>query len=133
MSAIKSIIIKGGPKQLTYRLCPNTEFSHGTWHLSVNTISYTCRDANFLSICSLRCNFVRGQKYALNEDTVLAYEMPIALFSLETGSRSINAGNIFFLRLKLIIGNKMLLVLLKLPSIGYGDAFKGQNSRQVFH
>ena len=78
MSAIKSILIKGNlhSSPLTYRLCPNTEFSLGAWNLSVTAISYSCTDVHFKSQCSLSCNFVRGQKYSVNEDSIVSYQMP---------------------------------------------------------
>ena len=97
MSAIKSILLKGNftTVPVTYKLCPNTEFSEGAWNLSIHAISYQCQEANFVSQCALTCNFVRGQKYSLNETSITNYQMPLIVFSVETGSRTINTGQTF--------------------------------------
>ena len=94
MSAIKSVLLKGNFKEkpLSYRLCPNSEFSSGAWNLSISSISYACDDKNFKSTCSITCNFVRGQKLSQAEDSVLTYQMPLTLFTIETGTKLIQNG-----------------------------------------
>lgn len=105
MSAIKSILLKGNlTAPLNYRLCPNTEFSSGAWNLSIAAISYSCEDANFKTICSLSCNFVRGQKYSASEGSTISYQMPLVLFSLESGVHTSTHGN------KFKYGNRLLFI-----------------------
>ena len=98
MSSVKSIILKGNFKehQLIYRPCPNSEFSSGAWNICINTIDYKCNDPNFKSHCSISCNFVRGQKFSANQDSVLTYQLPLGLFLIETGEKSLQIGEIKF-------------------------------------
>ena len=95
MSAIKSVLLKGNFKenQLTYHPCPSSEFSSGAWNLCVNSISYKCNNQNFKSHCSISCNFVRGQKFSENQDSVLTYQLPLHLFLIETGEKTLQTGD----------------------------------------
>ena len=94
MSAIKSILLKGNfkDKKVNYRPCPSSEFSNGAWNVCINAISYNCHDQNFKSDCSISCNFVRGQKFSANEDSILTYQLPMVLFHVETGEKSLSIG-----------------------------------------
>ena len=94
MSAIKSVLLKGDFKQnqLSYRPCPNSEFAQGVWNVAISSLTYKCNDPNFESHCSISCNFVRGQKYSAAEDSVVTYQLPLTLFCLETGSKTVHTG-----------------------------------------
>ena len=94
MSSVKSVLVRGTflQRPLSYRLCPNTEFSVGAWNLCIHTIAYVCVDPNIKTHCSISCNFVRGQQFSSNGDTVLTYQMPLQLFTLESGSRTVSGG-----------------------------------------
>ena len=95
MSAIKSVLLKGNFKQnsLSYSLCPPTEFCSGAWNLSINAVSYVCLDENYHSHCSLSCNFVRTQKLATNGTGTMTYQLPLMLFSIQSGLHTISSGN----------------------------------------
>jgi hypothetical protein len=89
---IKSVIISGNlNKKLFYKLCPNNEFSDGYWNISINTVAYSCRIANFNVLCELTCNLVRGQKYN-DSFQVESYDHPLAIFLLETTKTTIHFG-----------------------------------------
>ena len=94
MSAIKSILLKGDFKTtpLIYRPCPNSEFAQGAWNISLNSLTYECEDQNYTSHCSINCNFVRGQKFSTAEDSVLTYNLPLSLFLLESGTKTVHTG-----------------------------------------
>ena len=94
MSAIKSVLIEGNFREgpLNYRPSSH-EFSLGAWNISIKTIAYVCEDINVKAHCSISCNFVRGQKSTKNADAVTTYQMPLHLFSIESGYRTVSAGD----------------------------------------
>ena len=83
---LKSVILEAtlnnqDQNELVYKLCPINEFSDGTWHISVSTLSYLIKPigSEIRDIFSLSCNFVKGQKLS-NSNVVESYELPLSMF-----------------------------------------------------
>ena len=90
---MKSVVIKGLLGQgntLDYILTPNTEFSIGSWIVTVNSLVYNCLtpNVNLTSILSSNCS--RSQMYSAMKKEVINFQQPFGLFQIKTGTHSIS-------------------------------------------
>ena len=95
---IKSVLIKGSIKDfIVYKLCPITEFSEGTWQLSIFSLAYTVLPiVNELNdFYSVTCNLVKGQKYS-NSNEVENYELPLSTFILKNQPTKLTRNIVYF-------------------------------------
>lgn len=79
---IKSVQITGHlPRDtLYYRLCPNNEFSSGTWQMAISTIA--CEPSvDFSKFITVTSNFCVNQRYN-NQSSIENYEQPLATICL---------------------------------------------------
>jgi len=95
MFPIKAVQIKGNLKndRLSYRLCPNTEFSTGRWNTAVTSICCDCKeDINFF--CTISSNFSVNTKYNELND-IVTYQQPLftSLMKAEKNGKIILTAN----------------------------------------
>ena len=85
---IKSVVIYGNLQNdnLTYKLCPSSEFSEGVWNICISSLGYICK-TNVNELCEVSCNLVKSQKYNNNFE-VESYDEPFTLFLLESSANS---------------------------------------------
>lgn len=87
---MKIVSVTGNIKDgVIYRLCPNTEFSIGSWQIAISTISADAsQDIN--SIVNITSSVSVNQKY--KDGKVTIYEQPLnsVYLNLRKNSKSIN-------------------------------------------
>ena len=82
MFSMKSVNVRGRlpDGNLSYRLCPSTEFSKGSWQMAIGSIScHSVVDQKVL--CSVSSNVSVDQKYS-KEGEIETYEQPLVTFYL---------------------------------------------------
>jgi hypothetical protein len=83
----KSVFLQGPiTKKLVYKLCPSTEFSEGTWKLSLASISYSTIEQNNKDVFSITCNVVKSQKLSSSNE-VENYDQTLNTFLLDTNKK----------------------------------------------
>jgi len=81
----KSVCLNGKLKQgLSYTPCPSSEFSNSLSKIAIGSISFSSKEL-IKERCIISCNFVKSQRYRTD---IEYYEEPLALFLLETNSKS---------------------------------------------
>ena len=94
----KSVLLKGSIKDfIVYKLCPITEFSEGTWQLSIVSLAYKVLPIvnEINDFFTVSCNLIKGQKYSTSNE-VENYELPLSTFILENKPTTLTQRIIYF-------------------------------------
>jgi len=79
-------------RTLTYRLCPNTEFSNGKWQMAISVVCLESQvDTDLYLFCTISSSFSVAIRYSKNGATEV-YEQPLVTFqlNLKKNTKSIN-------------------------------------------
>jgi len=90
MYSIKLVQIKGNLAQqnFSYRLCPNTEFSTGTWQMALQSVGYETKvDIN--QFCNITSNFSVSKHFS-ESGIAENYEQPLATVHINLKKNGIN-------------------------------------------
>lgn len=88
MAFVKCVQIKANLKNENpaYRLCPNTEFSNGSWVMAISTVA--CESVKELFMfCNISTNFSVSQRYSKNGQLEM-YQQPLTTFLLKVNKQT---------------------------------------------
>jgi hypothetical protein len=83
---LKSVLLKGTlENDITYTLCPATEFSEGLWTIAINSLTYECiiEGIEIKQSFSISCNLVKSQKLS-STNQVESYDQPLNVFIFDS-------------------------------------------------
>lgn len=82
MFKTKCVSVSGNLKQnnISYKLCPNTEFSTGKWQISISVVCLEAKE-DINTFCSITSNFSVENRFS-SKGELESYEQPLVTFQI---------------------------------------------------